>query len=117
MDHSRFRVTLRKEKGEGSVRTAINIYKQHGIRELYLGFYSTILRESFLGLYFGTYDFLIRYFKKDGVVSKAGSFLAGGLAGTATWFAMYPIDYVKTKIQSDNFEKPEYKNSIDCFKK
>lgn len=99
------------------MKTAINIYKQHGIRKLYLGFNSTILRESFLGLYFGTYDFLVRYFKKDGVVSKTGSFLAGGLAGTATWFAMYPVDYVKTKMQSDNFEKPEYKNSIHCFRK
>jgi len=35
-------------------------------------------------------------------VSKHGSLLSGGLAGVATWSVMYPVDYVKTRIQSDS---------------
>jgi hypothetical protein len=44
-----------------------------------------------------------------------GSFLSGGLAGVATWGLLYPVDLVKTKIQADSLENPEFKNSIDCF--
>jgi solute carrier family 25 (mitochondrial carnitine/acylcarnitine transporter), member 20/29 len=117
LDHSRFRVALRKEQGEGSVRTAVRIYQQYGFRKLYLGFNCTMLRESFLGVYFGSYDFFMRWFRRDGQVSKAGSFLSGGLAGAATWTIMYPVDYVKTRLQSDSLEKPQYRNSIDCFVK
>jgi hypothetical protein len=35
--------------------------------------------------------------------------LAGGIGGTAYWCFNYPIDYVKTLIQSDSFENPKYK--------
>lgn len=71
-----------------------------------MGLNSTLLRESFIGVYFGTYDFLIRYFTVNGKISQVGSFLSGGLAGVATWFIMYPVDYVKTRIQSDSLETP-----------
>lgn len=95
----------------------MNIYQQYGLRKLYLGLNVTILRESFLGIYFGTYDFCMSYFRKDGKVPMLGSLLSGGLAGVATWSVMYPVDYVKTRIQSDSLENPQYKNSIDCFQK
>jgi len=41
----------------------MNIYKQYGFRKLYLGFNVTMLRESFLGIYFGTYDFFMSFFR------------------------------------------------------
>jgi len=41
-----------------------------------------------------------------------GSLLSGGIAGVSTWTVMYPVDYVKTRIQSDSLSNPEYKNSI-----
>lgn len=59
----------------------------------------------------------MRWFRKDGEVSKVGSFLSGGLAGATTWTVMYPVDYIKTRIQSDSLEAPQYRNSIDCFRK
>jgi Mitochondrial carrier protein len=61
-----------------------------------------MLRESFLGVYFGSYDFWMSFFRKDGEVSKVASFFSGGFAGATTWFIMYPVDYVKTRIQSDS---------------
>ena len=84
----------------------MNIYRQYGIRKLYLGLNSTILRESFLGVYFGTYDFCTSFFRTDGKVSKIGSFLSGGLAGMATWASLFPVDLVKTKVQADSLENP-----------
>lgn len=55
------------------------------------------------------------FFRKEGEVSKVASFFSGGFAGATTWFIMYPVDYVKTRIQSDSLENPQYKNAIDCF--
>ena len=34
-----------------------------------------------------------------------------------SWLSMYPIDYVKTKIQSDSLTQPVYKGTIDCLQK
>ena len=35
--------------------------------------------------------------------------IAGGLGGTSYWILNYPVDYIKTKMQSDPFENPKYK--------
>ncbi len=80
----------------------MNIYQNYGLKKLYLGFNASALRESIgLGAYFGIYDYLIKNFKKDGNVSLLGSLLSGGLAGVGCWTSMYPIDYVKTLLQTD----------------
>jgi hypothetical protein len=42
------------------------------------------------------------FIKKDGKVEMLGSLLSGGMAGAAAWCAMYPVDYVKTRIQCDS---------------
>jgi solute carrier family 25 carnitine/acylcarnitine transporter 20/29 len=85
------------------VKIAIKIYKDYGLKKLFLGLNSTALRESIgLGAYFGTYDFLIKYFTKNGNVSMTGSLLAGGFAGMGCWISMYPVDYIKTLIQTDS---------------
>lgn len=115
MDHARFRVSLAKDSTEGSIKTAVNMYKQHGIQKVFLGMNSTILREALgLSIYFGVYDELIANFKNNGQVSLIGSLLSGGLAGLTTWGLIYPIDYVKTLIQTDSLEKPRYKSSVKC---
>lgn len=81
----------------------MNIYKQYGLQKLYLGFNPTALRESIgLSAYFGTYDLFIRHFTDKNTVSLLGSLLSGGIAGIACWMSMYPIDYVKTLIQTDS---------------
>ncbi len=44
------------------------------------------------------------------------AFLNGGLAGTMSWLTTYPLDYVKTLIQSDNLDARKYKSAYDCAK-
>ena len=40
----------------------------------------------------------------------------GGLAGEALWLASYPLDVVKSKMQSDGFGSGQrYKSMRDCF--
>lgn len=46
-----------------------------------------------------------------------GAFLAGGLAGCSSWLFTYPIDYVKTVIQSQIPSNIQYKSAMDCAKR
>lgn len=43
--------------------------------------------------------------------------LAGGVAGLGSWIFTYPLDFIKTKIQSQDLDNKEYKGLADCFKK
>ena len=42
------------------------------------------------------------------------SFVAGGIAGPLSWLLPYPVDYVKTKMQSQNLKKLDYRNAREC---
>jgi hypothetical protein len=42
-------------------------------------------------------------------------FLAGGMAGTSYWIFNYPVDYVKTLMQTDKLGNPQFKSTLDCF--
>jgi solute carrier family 25 carnitine/acylcarnitine transporter 20/29 len=83
------------------------ILKKHGLTGLYLGFVPTMIREG-LGstLYFTGYEYVIRKFVKPGQKSStaplSASILAGAFAGICFWSLIYPIDYIKTLIQTDN---------------
>lgn len=43
----------------------------------------------------------------------------GATAGYALWGSIYPIDVVKSKIQTDSLDpsKRQYSGMVDCFKK
>ena len=72
-------------------------------------------------LYFTGYEYVLRKFLKAGEKSKdaplEASLIAGGFAGLCYWAVVYPIDYVKTIIQTDNLAKREFKGIIDTIKK
>lgn len=90
------------------MKTAMKIYNQYGFKKLYLGFASTLTREcTALAIYFTTYEVLMRKFNSESNnVSLTSALLAGGTSGLVTWTITYPIDYIKTLIQTDSFEKP-----------
>jgi solute carrier family 25 carnitine/acylcarnitine transporter 20/29 len=41
--------------------------------------------------------------------------LAGGMAGVFSWVINFPIDTVKSIMQSDSLRMPAYRNSWHCF--
>lgn len=45
------------------------------------------------------------------------SLVAGGLAGLSYWSFVYPIDYIKTLVQTDDLANRKYSGMIDCFNK
>ena len=42
---------------------------------------------------------------------------AGGLAGIAYWALVFPLDTLKTRIQTDSPHKPAYSGMLDCARK
>ena len=67
-------------------------------REIFRGFSPTMIRESVsTGIYFSTYN----YFKRIQLVEGDKNILfSGGIAGMFSWLFTYPIDVMKTRIQS-----------------
>jgi len=81
------------------------IYKENGLRGLYFGFWLHTLRDTLgTSLYFTSYDsfrYLLDTPRFAGVQSGLAPFLCGSTCGILSWFLVYPIDLVKTRIQRD----------------
>lgn len=54
-------------------------------------------------------------FKARKMNLQAASLLSGGLSGVTAWFIMYPLDFIKTRIQSDSLTNPVYRNILHCL--
>ncbi|GAB4822207.1 hypothetical protein N2152v2_009253 [Parachlorella kessleri] len=90
-----------------------------GVLGLFRGLMPTLLREvPGNAAYFGLYDLSKRQLAEwQGLESTAslgpGALMtAGGLAGAAFWACCYPADVIKSKIQTDNYLKPQ--GVVDC---
>lgn len=91
---------------------------------LFRGLTPTLLREvPGNAAMFGTYAAV-----KAGMASAAGLasvdalpkpalLVAGGVAGAAFWLSCYPMDVVKSKIQTDSPATGLYRGTLDCIRK
>lgn len=93
------------------------------MKGLYRGEAVTILREAqAYGVWFMAFEYMMnadaarnKIARKEIPSWKIAWY--GGLAGEALWLASYPLDVVKSKMQSDGFgEKMRYKGMNDCFR-
>jgi solute carrier family 25 carnitine/acylcarnitine transporter 20/29 len=95
---------------KGPVDCTQQIIKSHGVfRGLYRGWTVTAWREvPAFGLYFTSYDFLKEHItaalhKRQGQgwdQPWIASGLSGGVSGCITWLAVYPFDFIKSRIQT-----------------
>jgi hypothetical protein len=91
-----------KEKSlyRGTFHCLSHVYRHQGIKEIYRGLPITFCREvPGYSIYFTSYEYLRGIFGKNGSITFLGQLMAGGLAGSALWFCVYPIDVIKTRIQ------------------
>ncbi|KIM45352.1 hypothetical protein M413DRAFT_338382 [Hebeloma cylindrosporum] len=101
------------------------IYGQNGIAGIYKGQGVTLLREaSGYGVYFLTYEKLVQWeMAKKGIrrdqIKPINSIAYGAAAGYALWAVIYPIDMIKSRMQTDGFSPAtgqKYKSTLDCVR-
>lgn len=91
------------------------IVRSEGVRGLYFGGVVTALRDSIgYGFYFWSYELSTRYMvsrmrenamtvPENGAVmweEAAKVLLCGGFAGVVTWASVFPLDVIKTRVQT-----------------
>ena len=93
--------------GQGSSYVVFKeIWKHAGLRGLYYGGTITALRDSFgYGWYFWSYELTKRLLlsrQPDPFIppTAAEVLISGGIAGVVTWVSIYPLDVLKTRLQT-----------------
>jgi len=84
------------------------IWQTEGLRGLYFGGGVTALRDSIgYGFYFWSYELSSRWLSDDTSKESASwgenaakVLFCGGLAGVVTWVSVFPLDVIKTRVQT-----------------
>lgn len=127
IEHIRIRLqiqTANVKEFSGPVDCARKLYQSHGMMGgIYKGLGPTLVRESIgLGTYFATYEALINreMQQKTGLqrsdIPAWKLCLYGGLSGYTLWFAIYPVDVIKSKLQTDSLSAPRYRGLVDALR-
>ncbi|KAG0236063.1 Mitochondrial carrier protein ymc2 [Actinomortierella wolfii] len=109
----------------GPVDAVKKIYREHGLRGIYKGQAVTMVREfQGYGAYFAAYEYLVQRAmrlenKERSELSTLKVIAYGACAGYAMWITVYPIDVIKSKLQTDGFTSStrQYSSALDCARK
>jgi solute carrier family 25 carnitine/acylcarnitine transporter 20/29 len=128
------------QKYNGFIDCAKKIVQNHGLRGVYQGLGATFLRDiPANATYFGVYgnsnpnlrmsknnhetEMVRRGFLKEGQtvndLSASKVLLAGGIAGMAYWALCFPIDVIKSKMQTDStvYSERKFKTIVETATK
>ncbi|EXJ90205.1 solute carrier family 25, member 46 [Capronia coronata CBS 617.96] len=97
-----------KPKYSGGVDVVRQLYKEGGIRSVFRGSAMTLARDGpGSAAYFAVYEYVKRSLSpKDkhgnatGQLSLPAVMTAGGAAGVAMWIPVFPVDTIKSRLQS-----------------
>jgi hypothetical protein len=102
--------------GVSPIRAFISVFNDHGLKGIFRGLSSTIARDvPFTFLFFGGYEActkvlsssnspivcnLSKNLDTDNSLNPVGIYFAGGFAGAFSWAVVFPIDSIKSRIQT-----------------
>ena len=97
-----------KPKYSGGLDVVRQLYKEGGIRSVFRGSAMTLARDGpGSAAYFATYEYIKRKMtpkdangKPSGDLSLTAVMVAGGAAGVAMWIPVFPVDTIKSRLQS-----------------
>ncbi|KAA6410221.1 MAG: solute carrier family member 46 [Lasallia pustulata] len=97
-----------KPRYAGGLDVVRQLYAEGGIRSVFRGSLMTLARDGpGSAAYFATYEYIKRMMtpkdadgKATGALSLTAVMTAGGAAGVAMWIPVFPIDTVKSRLQS-----------------
>ncbi|KAL0636567.1 carnitine transporter [Maublancomyces gigas] len=90
-----------EKKYKGGVDVVRQLYKEGGLRSVFRGSVATLARDGpGSAAYFATYEIMKKNLSKGDELSLSAVMIAGGSAGMAMWLLIFPIDTVKSRLQS-----------------
>lgn len=96
-----------KPKYSGGMDVVRQLYKEGGIRSVFRGSAMTLARDGpGSAAYFATYETVKKYLTPKNADGSAGELsltavmAAGGAAGVAMWIPVFPVDTIKSRLQS-----------------
>ena len=97
-----------KPKYNGGVDVVRQLYKEGGMRSVFRGSVMTLARDGPGSVfYFAAYESVKRRLtpkdengKPNGQLSLTAIMAAGGAAGIAMWIPVFPVDTIKSRLQS-----------------
>ncbi|KAK3074062.1 hypothetical protein LTR53_003841 [Teratosphaeriaceae sp. CCFEE 6253] len=102
--------------GQSSVEVTKALWRQGKVRGLYMGGAVTSARDAVgYGFYFWSYEVAKRTLshKEDSPNQQALKvLLCGGLAGVVTWVSIFPLDVIKTRVQTWDLVSPRQASSL-----
>ena len=127
-NQSPYRSTIlgsRSSSYTGSLNCMIKTYEMGGMRGLFRGLNCTLLRDApATGVYFTVYEGLCRMGRADSnyPLSTVHHLMAGGTAGVLSWSVTYPLDVIKTQLQSQGGQSRDrktgpsshFRGTLDC---
>ncbi|XP_074116149.1 congested-like trachea protein isoform X1 [Cotesia typhae] len=97
----------KKKVFHGFIDCALKLYRNGGVKNLYVGTGATLLRDlPASGVYFSVYDILMRLFAnhfKETLMWH--SIFAGGFAGMINWVVAMPADVLKSRLQTSSIDE------------
>ncbi|KAG9679310.1 hypothetical protein KCU99_g1332, partial [Aureobasidium melanogenum] len=90
---------------------AKELWKERGLRGLYWGGGVTSVRDSVgYGFYFWSYELSKRLLISENTDAEKPEWmtilLCGGIAGVVTWASVFPLDVIKTRVQTQGISRP-----------
>jgi len=115
VDLIKVRVQMSKEQGferKTPSKVIKEIWRAEGPWGFTRGLTPTLVREiPSMTAYFGLYNYLKQLFTSEsGEISAPGQIIAGGSAGALSWVCIYPIDVIKTRMQTTS----QFKSIAEC---
>ena len=97
-----------KPKYSGGFDVVRQLYKEGGVRSVFRGSAMTLARDGpGSAVYFASYEYVKRSLtpkdsqgKPNGELSLSAIMVAGGTAGVAMWIPVFPVDTIKSRLQS-----------------
>lgn len=86
----------------GAFDVVKHLYKEGGFKSVFKGSVATFARDGpGSALYFATYEYFKKQLTPEGsTMSLTAISFAGGMAGVAMWIPVFPIDTIKSNLQS-----------------
>lgn len=93
-----------KPRYAGGTDVVRQLYREGGIRSVFRGSVMTLARDGpGSAAYFAAYEYIKRKMTPtdaEGKLSLTAVMVAGGAAGVAMWIPIFPIDTIKSRLQS-----------------